>query len=148
MNKDTPIKLFESKKIRSVRNEEDKWYYSIIDIVEVLTGTDRPRKYWSDLKYKLRKEGCELSEKNGQLKAKGEDGKIRISDVADTERDFRLIQSNPSAKAEPFKLLLAKAGLERIDKIEDLEMGSFQSHALISFSHSHALSINTLALTI
>jgi len=124
MNKDTAIKLFESKKIRSVWDDDkETWYFSIIDVVEVLTGTDRPRKYWSDLKAKLKKEGSELSEKIGQLKMAAEDGKMRITDVADTEQLFRLIQSIPSPKAEPFKLWLAKAGRERIDEIEDPEIG-------------------------
>jgi len=124
MNKDTAIKLFESKKIRSVwDDDEEKWYFSIIDVVEVLTGTDRPRKYWSDLKSKLKKEGSELSEKIGQLKLLAGDGKLYMSDVADTEQLFRLIQSIPSPKAEPFKLWLAKAGRERIDEIEDPEIG-------------------------
>ncbi len=124
MNKDTAIKLFESKKIRSVWDEEEeKWYFSIVDVVEILTGTDRPRKYWSDLKSKLKKEGSELSENIGQLKMAAEDGKMRSSDVADTEQLFRLIQSIPSPKAEPFKIWLAKAGRERIDEIEDPEIG-------------------------
>ncbi len=124
MNKDTAIKLFESKKIRSIWDDDkEKWYFSIIDVVEVLTGTDRPRKYWSDLKAKLKKEGSELSEKIGQLKMAAEDGKMRITDVADTEQLFRLIQSIPSPKAEPFKRWLAKSGRERIDEIEDPEIG-------------------------
>jgi hypothetical protein len=124
MNKETAIKLFESKKIRSIwDDEEEKWYFSIVDVVEVLTGTDRPRKYWSDLKSKLKKEGSELSEKIGQLKLQAGDGKLYMSDVADTEQLFRLIQSIPSPKAEPFKLWLAKAGRERIDEIEDPELG-------------------------
>ena len=124
MSKETSIKLFESKQIRSVwDSENEKWYFSIIDVIEVLTGTDRPRKYWSDLKSKLNKEGSELSEKIGQLKFKAEDGKLRLTDVADTEQLFRLIQSIPSPKAEPFKLWLAQVGRERIDEIEDPELG-------------------------
>jgi len=124
MSKETSIKLFESKQIRSVwDSENEKWYFSIIDVIEVLTGTDRPRKYWSDLKSKLNKEGSELSEKIGQLKMEAEDGKLRYTDVADTEQLFRLIQSIPSPKAEPFKLWLAKMGRERIDEIEDPEIG-------------------------
>jgi len=124
MNKETSIKLFEQKQIRSVwKDEEEKWYFSIIDVIEVLTGTDRPRKYWSDLKAKLKKEGSELSEKIGQLKLSAEDGKLRLTDVADTEQLFRLIQSIPSPKAEPFKLWLARVGRERIDEIEDPEIG-------------------------
>lgn len=124
MTKETAIKLFEQKQIRSFWKEEDeKWYFSIIDVIEVLTGTDRPRNYWSDLKAKLQKEGSELSEKIGQLKLAAEDGKMRETDVADTEQLFRLIQSIPSPKAEPFKMWLAQVGRERIDEIEDPELG-------------------------
>lgn len=124
MTKETAIKLFEEKQIRSIWNEEkEKWYFSIVDVIEVLTGTDRPRKYWSDLKSKLKKEGSELSEKIGQLKMAAEDDKMRLTDIADTEQLFRLIQSIPSKKAEPFKQWLAKVGRERIDEIEDPELG-------------------------
>ncbi|MEI8131716.1 MAG: Bro-N domain-containing protein [Leptolinea sp.] len=124
MTKETAIKLFETKQVRSVWDSEvEKWYFSIIDVIEALTGTDRPRKYWSDLKAKLKKEGSELSEKIGQLKMAAEDGKMRITDVADSEQLFRLIQSVPSPKAEPFKMWLAKVGSERIDEIEDPEKG-------------------------
>ncbi len=124
MTKETAVKLFEQKQIRSVWNDEDeKWYFSIIDVIGVLTGTDRPRKYWSDLKAKLQREGSELSEKIGQLKLAAEDGKMRATDVADTEQLFRLIQSIPSPKAEPFKRWLAQVGRERIDEIEDPELG-------------------------
>lgn len=124
MTKETAIKLFEQKQIRSVWSEEDeKWYFSIVDVIEVLTGNDRPRKYWSDLKAKLNKEGSELSEKIGQLKLVADDGKMRLTDVADTGQLFRLIQSIPSPKAEPFKMWLAKVGSERIDEIEDPEIG-------------------------
>ena len=85
------IKLFESKKIRSQWDaEKEKWYFSIVDVIEGLTGTDRPRKYWSDLKARLKKEGSELSEKIGQLKMEAEDGKMRETDVADTEQLLRL----------------------------------------------------------
>jgi hypothetical protein len=124
MTKETAIKLFEQKQVRSVWNEEEeKWYFSVVDVIEVLTGTDRPRKYWGDLKAKLKKEGSELSEKIGQLKMAAEDGKMRVTDVADTQQLFRLIQSIPSPKAEPFKLWLAQVGNERIDEIEDPEIG-------------------------
>ena len=109
--------------MRSLWNEEEeKWYFSIIDVIEVLTESDRPRKYWSDLKAKLKKEGSELSANIGQLKMKSTDGKEYNTDVADAEQLFRLIQSVPSKKAEPFKLWLAKVGRERIDEIEDLEI--------------------------
>ncbi len=123
MDKDKSIKLFEQKNIRTHWDEEqEKWFFSIIDIVEVLTGTDRPRKYWSDLKAKLISEGSQLSEKIGQLKMKAEDGKMRLTDVADTEEILRLIQSIPSPKAEPFKMWLAKVGSERIDETADPEL--------------------------
>jgi hypothetical protein len=124
MTKETAIKLFESSQVRSIwDSEEEKWYFSVIDIIEVLTGTDRSRKYWSDLKSKLKKEGSELSEKIGQLKMKSADGKNYKTDVADTEQLFRLIQSIPSPKVEPFKIWLAQVGSERIDEIEDPEKG-------------------------
>jgi hypothetical protein len=122
--KNTSIKLFEQKQVRSIwSDKEEKWYFSIIDVVEVLTESERPRKYWSDLKNKLKKEGSELSEKIGQLKILAEDGKMRPTDVADNEQLFRLIQSIPSPKAEPFKLWIAKIARERIDEIEDPEIG-------------------------
>lgn len=124
MKKETSIQLFEAKKIRSAWSESDqKWYFSIVDVIEALTGTDRPRKYWNDLKSKLQKEGSELSEKIGQLKLKAEDGKMRFTDIADTEQLFRLIQSIPSPKAEPFKMWIAKVARERIDEIQDPEIG-------------------------
>ncbi len=120
----TAIKLFENQKVRTAWNDsEEKWYFSIIDTIQVLTQSERPRKYWSDLKSKLKKEGSELSEKIGRLKMQAEDGKMRLTDVADTEQLFRLIQSIPSPKAEPFKLWIAKVARERIDEIEDPEIG-------------------------
>jgi hypothetical protein len=123
-DKMSSIKLFEQKQVRSIWNDkEEKWYFSIVDVIEVLTGTDRPRKYWSDLKAKLKKEGSELSEKIGQLKLESADGKMYMTDIADTQQLFRLIQSVPSPKAEPFKGWLAKVGSERIDEIEDPEIG-------------------------
>jgi hypothetical protein len=123
MSKETAIKLFEQKQVRSVWDaEQEKWYFSIVDVIEILTGTDRPRKYWSDLKSKLNKEGSELSEKIGQLKMQSLDGKFYQTDVADTEQLFRLIQSIPSPKAEPFKLWLAKVASERLDEMQDPEL--------------------------
>jgi hypothetical protein len=116
------IKLFESQKIRSSwDNEQEKWYFSIVDIIEILTDSPRPRKYWSALKTKLKKEGSELSHNLGQLKMQSEDGKFYTTDVADTEQLFRLIQSIPSPKAEPFKQWLAKTGYERIEESQDPE---------------------------
>ena len=97
MEKKDAIKIFEDKKVRTHWDEEEeKWYFSVIDVIEILTNSNRPRKYWSDLKIKLKKEGSELSEKIGQLKIKSSDGKFYNTDVADTQQLFRLIQSIPS----------------------------------------------------
>ncbi|MEY2763689.1 MAG: hypothetical protein RLZZ205_113 [Bacteroidota bacterium] len=123
MTTETAIQLFEEKQVRIIWDaEQEKYYLSIIDVIEILTGTDRPRKYWSDLKAKLKKEGSELSEKIGQLKMLAEDGKQRETDVADTEQIFRLIQSIPSPKAEPFKLWLAQVAAERLEEMQDPEL--------------------------
>jgi len=124
MTKETSIKLFENKKVRSIWiNEQEKWYISIVDVIEVLTESNRPRKYWDDLKRKLQAEGSELSEKIGQLKMQASDGKMRITDVADVEQLFRLIQSIPSPKAEPFKVWLSQIARERLEEIDDPELG-------------------------
>ncbi|MBN4062825.1 MAG: hypothetical protein COA82_08605 [Alkaliphilus sp.] len=123
MQKEKAIKLFEDKKIRvEWVSDEDKWYFSVVDVIQVLTESKRPRKYWSDLKKKLNNEGSQLSEKIGQLKLISADGKRYKADVADTEQLFRLIQSIPSPKAEPFKLWLAKVGYERIEEVENPEL--------------------------
>jgi hypothetical protein len=123
MKQQNTIQLFEDKKVRTIWNSElEKWFVSIIDVIEVLTETDRSRKYWSDLKSKLKKEGSQLSENIGQLKMVAPDGKSRLTDVADTEQLFRLIQSIPSPKAEPFKLWLAQIASERLDEIQDPEL--------------------------
>jgi DNA-damage-inducible protein D len=125
------IKLFDSKQIRSVYNEtESKWYFSIVDIVEVLVVNARPRKYWSDLKTKLKKEGAELSEKIGQLKMESSDGKNYLTDVADIKTILRIIQSIPSPKAEPFKLWLAQVGYERLEEIENPEIATQRTRDL------------------
>lgn len=122
MKKEAAIKLFQDQSVRVEWNSNhEKWYFSIVDIIAILTGSERPRKYWSDLKKKLKTEGSEVSEKIGQLKMKSPDGKMRMTDVADTEQLLRLIQSIPSPKAEPFKLWLAKVGYERIEETEDPE---------------------------
>jgi len=122
MEKGKAIKLFNDQKIRVEWNEEEeKWCFSIVDVVGVLAENDRPRKYWSDLKRKLKDEGSELSEKIGQLKLPANDGKLRLTDVADTEQLLRLVQSIPSPNAEPFKMWLAKVGYERIEETEDPE---------------------------
>jgi hypothetical protein len=123
MTKVNAIQLFENKKVRTIWDaEQEKWIISIIDVIEVLTESDRPRKYWSDLKSKLKKEGSQLSEKIGQLKMQSSDGKFYKTDVADTEQLFRLIQSIPSPKAEPFKLWLAQIASERLDEMQDPEL--------------------------
>lgn len=123
MSKQEAIQVFEDKQVRTIWDaEQEKWYVSIVDVIEILTNTDRPRKYWSDLKSKLQKEGSELSEKIGQLKMAADDGKMRMTDVADTEQLFRLIQSIPSPKAEPFKLWLAQVASERLDEMQDPEL--------------------------
>ncbi|MFH0838061.1 MAG: Bro-N domain-containing protein [Patescibacteria group bacterium] len=114
--------LPEQNKIRKAWHHE-QWYFSVIDIVAVLTESDRPRKYWNDLKTKLIKEGSEVSEKIGQLKLTSPDGKMRETDVANIETILRLIQSIPSPKAEPLKLWLAKVGTERIAEIQNPSQG-------------------------
>ena len=123
MKQQQAIKAFEDKRVRTVWDaEHEKWYFSIIDVIGVLTDSDRPRKYWSDLKSKLKTEGSQLSEKIGQLKILSTDGKSYKTDVADTEQLFRLIQSIPSPKAEPFKLWLAQVASERLDEMQDPEL--------------------------
>ena len=120
---DNEIKLFEGNQIRSIwDNEREEWYFSIIDIVGVLTESENPRKYWSVLKTRLKKEGNELATICSQLKMKATDGKMRNTDVADMQGVFRIIQSVPSPKAEPFKMWLAEVGKERIDEIIDPEL--------------------------
>ena len=117
------IKLFEEKKVRSVYNEqEEKWYFSVIDVIQVLTDSTVPKRYWSDLKKKLSKEGSQAYDKIVHLKMTAEDGKNRVTDTADTETMLRLIQSIPSPKAEPFKQWLAQVGAERIAEIENPEL--------------------------
>ena len=108
MAQEEVIKLFEAKKIRVMWDSEaEKYYFSVVDVIQVLTDSPRPRKYWNALKTKLQAEGSELSSNMGQLKMQSSDGKKYLTDVADTEQLLRLIQSIPSKKAEPFKLWLA-----------------------------------------
>ena len=117
------IKLFESKQIRSSWDADvEKWFFSIVDIIAVLTDSPNPRKYWSVLKTRLKKEGSQLATSCSQLKMQSADGKFYLTDVADTEQLFRLVQSIPSPKAEPFKQWLAKVGYERIEETEDPEL--------------------------
>ena len=121
--KNKTLAIFEGSQIRRHWDEEKElWYFAVVDIVQVLAQTDRPRKYWNDLKTKLKKEGSELSEKIGQLKMQASDGKTYLTDVADTEVMLRLIQSVPSPNAEPFKLWLARVGYERLEETADPEL--------------------------
>ena len=117
------IKLFEDKKIRSHWDaENEKWYFSIVDIVGILTDSPNPRNYWKVLKHRLAKEGNQSVTNCNQLKMQSADGKFYLTDVADTEQLLRLIQSIPSPQAEPFKQWLAKTGYERIEEIQDPEL--------------------------
>ena len=114
------LKIFENKKVRSHYDSDTEiWFFSIIDIIEILTESPRPRKYWNALKTNLKKEGSELSQELGQLKLESEDGKFYKTDVGTVEQIFRLIQTIPSPKAEPFKQWLAKVGYERLQEIQD-----------------------------
>jgi DNA-damage-inducible protein D len=126
----TKIAIFQKKEVRKVIHKNE-WWFSIIDIIEVLTGTARPRKYWNDLKKKLENEGYfEVSENIGQLKIMAPDGKKRETDCANTETVFRIVQTIPSPKAEPFKRWLAKVGYERIQEIEDPELATKRTRAI------------------
>ena len=124
MAQNDKIQLFEDKRIRTAWDEEkEEWYFSIVDVCEVLSGTENPRRYWSDLKRKLKTEGAvEVYEKIVQLKLTASDGKRRLTDVANTEQLLRIIQSIPSPRAEPFKAWLAEVGRERIEETIDPEL--------------------------
>lgn len=123
MKKENSIILFNQKEVRRHFDEQKElWYFSVVDVVEILTESPRPRKYWNALKTKLIKEWSQLSQNVGQLKMKSADGKFYETDVLDTENILRLIQSIPSPKAEPFKLWLAKVWYERIEETEDPEL--------------------------
>jgi len=123
MEKKNEIKLFEDKKVRTLWDEEEeKWYLSIVDVIAVLTDSPNPRKYWSVLKTRLKAEGSQLATNCSQLKMQSADGKFYLTDVAGTEQLFRLIQSVPPPKAEPFKLWLAKVAAERLDEMQDPEL--------------------------
>jgi len=124
MTKETAIKLFNQKQVRCHwDSEQEKWYFSIVDVVGVLSESENPQTYWRVLKKRLLGEGNETVTNCNALKMPAADGKMRLTDVADTEQLFRLIQSVPSPKAEPFKIWLARVGSERIDEIEDPEKG-------------------------
>jgi hypothetical protein len=125
MTRETTIKLFDSKQVRSVWDKEKgKWFFSIVDVVGILTDSPNPRKYWSVLKTRLKKEGFQLATNCSQLKLQAADGKFYLTDVADAEELLRLIQSIPSPKAEPFKRWLARVGYERLEEIENPELAA------------------------
>ena len=124
MTENTQIKLFEDKKIRTLWDKEsEEWYFSVVDVVAVLTESPNPRKYWSVLKTRLKAEGSELTTNCSQLKMPSSDGKMYKTDCMNTEQLFRLIQSIPSPKAEPFKLWMAQVAKERLDEMQDPERG-------------------------
>ena len=130
MTKKQTLQLFEEKKVRTVWDDEkEKWYFSVIDVVSVLTDSDyqTARKYWKVLKGRLIKEGNETVTNCYQLKLKAHDGKMRLTDVADTEQLFRLIQSIPSPKAEPFKQWMAQVASQRLDQMQDPELSIDQA---------------------
>jgi BRO family, N-terminal domain len=123
MTKETAVKLFEQKEVRSVWNEDqEKWYFSIVDVISVLTNSQNPQVYWRVLKKRFLSEGNQTVTNCNGLKMQAPDGKMRMTDVADTEQLFRLIQSVPSPNAEPFKLWLSKVGSERLDEMQDPEL--------------------------
>ena len=122
------IKLFEAKTVRTIWDDkEEKWYFSIVDVVAVLTDSPNPRKYWSVLKTRLKKEGSQLTTNCSQLKMASKDGKKYMTDVADTQQLLRLIQSIPSPKAEPFKLWMAQVAAERLEQLQDPELSINQA---------------------
>ena len=121
---ETLTNLFEGNEIRSIwDSEKDDYYFSVVDVISALTDSNIPRNYWSDLKRKLKSEGSELHENIVQLKMKAQDGKMRETDTLDTVGIFRLIESIPSPKAEPFKVWLANLGSEKIDEVFDPSKG-------------------------
>lgn len=128
MTQKQALQLFEEHRVRTVwDDQQEKWYFSIIDVCEVLTNTDNPRRYWSDLKRKLLAEGSQVYEEIVQLKLRASDGKLRLTDVADTEQLFRIIQSIPSPKAEPFKVWMAQVASQRLDQMQDPELSIEQA---------------------
>lgn len=128
MVKKNSIKLFGNDKIRAVWNDEqEKWYFSVVDVVAVLTESPNPQTYWRVLKKRLKDEGNETVTNCNGLKMPAADGKMRLTDVADTEQLLRIIQSVPSPKAEPFKMWLAKVGAERLDQMQDPELSIQQA---------------------
>ena len=140
MKEENAIKIFEDKKVRTLWDDElEKWYFSIVDIIGILTDSPNPRKYWSVLKTRLKAEGSQLATNCSQLKMQSSDGKYYLTDVADTEQLFRLIQSIPSPKAEPFKLWLAQVATERLDEMQDPELSidrALEQYLKLGYSES------------
>ena len=130
MTQKESIHLFEERKVRAIWDvEQEEWYFSIVDVISILTDSPNPRKYWSVLKTRLKREGSELTTNCSQLKMQAADGKKYLTDVANTEQLFRLIQSVPSPKAEPFKLWIAQVAKERLDQMQDPELSIEQAMA-------------------
>ena len=130
MTQKESIRLFEERKVRAIwDDEQEEWYFSIVDVISILTDSPNPRKYWSVLKNRLKKEGSELTTNCSQLKMQAADGKKYLTDVAKTEQLFRLMQSVPSPKAEPFKLWIAQVAKERLDQMQDPELSIEQAMA-------------------
>ena len=128
MTKQQAIKLFEERKVRTIwDDEQEKWYFSIVDVCAVLTDSENPQTYWRVLKNRLKKEGNETVTNCNALKMRAADGKMRMADVADTEQLFRIIQSIPSPKAEPFKQWMAQVASQRIDQMQDPELSIDQA---------------------
>ena len=132
MTQKESIRLFEERKVRAIwDDEQEEWYFSIVDVISILTDSPNPRKYWSVLKTRLKREGSELTTNCSQLKMQAADGKKYLTDVANTEQLFRLIQSVPSPKAEPFKLWIAQVAKERLDQMQDPELSI--EHAMADY---------------
>ena len=130
MTQKESIRLFEERKVRAIwDDEQEEWYFSIVDVISILTDSPNPRKYWSVLKTRLKREGSELTTNCSQLKMQAADGKKYLTDVANTEQLFRLIQSVPSPKAEPFKLWIAQIAKERLDQMQAPELPIEQAMA-------------------
>lgn len=130
MTQKESIRLFEERKVRAIwDDEQEEWYFSIVDVIQILTDSADGRKYWNKLKQRLKEEGSKLVTNCHQLKLRATDGKMRLTDVANTEQLFRLIQSVPSPKAEPFKLWIAQVAKERLDQMQDPELSIEQAMA-------------------
>ena len=128
MTKKQALKLFQDRNVRVVWDDEtEEWYFSVVDVVGVLTDSENPRKYWSVLKTRLKKEGNETATNCSQLKLMADDGKMRLTDVATIEQTFRIIQSIPSPKAEPFKVWMAEVAAQRLDQLQDPELSIEQA---------------------